>query len=262
MALDIDRFSHYESALQRWDPRIKIASLGVFVFCVALLDSIPLAFTGLGLAITLLLLARLPMHFVMHGLEFVVIFLIPFFLVLPLTYPGEPAFHIFGLPFAWEGLRIATMIVVKAIAVVISTYAIFGTTRFDVSMIALQRLRCPSMLVQMFLFTYRFIFVFIDEMKRMDTAMKARGFIKHFDMKTMTTVGNFIGTLLVRSFERTERVYKAMLSKGYTGEFHTLREFKSTTRDWVKAVLILGVAVGLTFVDFIEFFPAAEAAWY
>ncbi|MDH5217020.1 MAG: energy-coupling factor transporter transmembrane protein EcfT, partial [Gammaproteobacteria bacterium] len=71
-----------------------------------------------------------------------------------------------------------------------------------------------------------------------------------------------IGTLLVRSFERTERVYKAMLSKGYTGEFHTLREFRSTTRDWVKAVLILGVAIGLTYVDFVGFFPVAEAAWF
>jgi cobalt/nickel transport system permease protein len=262
MALDVDRYSHYESTLQRWDPRIKIAVLGIFAFCVALLDSIPLVMAGFALAVIFISMARLPFHFIKHGLEFVLVFLLPFFIVLPLTIPGEPVFHVFGIGFVWEGLRLATMIVFKALAVVITTYAIFGTTRFDIAMIALQHLRCPTILVQMFLFTYRFIFVFVEEMKRKDTAMKSRGFIKRFDMKTMTTVGNFIGTLIIRSFERTERVYKAMLSKGYNGEFHTLRVFRSTARDWLKAASVIAVAVALTYVDFIEYFPAAKTAWY
>ncbi|MDH5545406.1 MAG: cobalt ECF transporter T component CbiQ [Gammaproteobacteria bacterium] len=262
MALDIDRYAGNASALQRWDPRIKIFSLGVFAFCIALLDSIPLVMIGFLLAATLVVMSRLPLHFVQHGLEFVLIFLIPFFIVLPLTIPGEAMFHVFGIAFAWEGLRLAVMIVFKAISVVMTTYAIFGTTRFDTAMIALQRLRCPTILVQMFLFTYRFIFVFVEEIKRKDTAMKSRGFEKRFDMRTLTTVGNFIGTLIIRSFERTERVYKAMLSKGYTGEFHTLRVFQAETKDWIKAVLIICIAVALTYVDVIEFFPIAQKAWY
>lgn len=262
MALDIDRYSHYESSLQRWDPRIKIASLGIFAFSIALLDSIPLVMAGFTLAVSFILISRLPFHFIQHGLEFVIIFLLPFFLVLPLTMPGEAAFSIVGIDFTWEGLRLATMIVFKALAVVITTYAIFGTTRFDIAMIALQHLRVPSILVQMFLFTYRFIFVFVEEMKRKDTAMKSRGFVKRFDMRTMSTVGNFIGTLIVRSFERTERVYKAMLSKGYNGEFYTLREFQASSKDWIKAVTTIALAIALSYVDFIDFFPVAKAAWY
>lgn len=262
MPLDIDRYSHYESVLQRWDPRVKIASLGILVFTIALLDSIPLVLGGFFVASFLLLLARLPFHFVQHGLEFVLIFLLPFFIVLPLTIPGEAIFHIGPLNVSWEGLRLATMIVVKAVSVVLTTYAIFGTTRFDIAMIALQRLKVPTIMVQMFLFTYRFIFVFMEEMKRKDTAMKSRGFVKRFDMRTLATVGNFIGTLIIRSFERTERVYKAMLSKGYDGQFHTLREFESVVSDWIKFILIFVLAVCLSYVDFIEYFPAAKVAWY
>ena len=177
---------------------------------------------------------------------------------MPLSYPGEAAFHVAGIPFAWQGLRLSVDIMIKALAVVITAYAVFGTSRFDVSMIALQRLKFPKIIVQMLLFTYRYIFVFIAEMRRMDTAMSARGFVKKLDMATIKTLGNFVGTLLVRSFERTERVYKAMLSKGYQGEYFTLVEFESTSKDYIKAGLVLLVATALLIVDLYGPFPKAE----
>lgn len=152
-------------------------------------------------------------------MKWVSVFLLPFLLIMPLSYPGEPAFHVLGLPFAWEGFRLAVLIVIKALAIVLCAYAMFGSSRFDISMIALQRLKCPKIIVQMLLFTYRYVFVFLAEMQRMDVAMRARGFIKRADRRTMHVMGNFVGTLPVRSFERTERIYKAMLSKGYQGNF-------------------------------------------
>ncbi len=262
MALDIDRFAHVASSLQRWDPRFKILSIGVYIFCVALLKSIPLAFIALAISMVLLSLARLPFHFIRSGVQFVSIFLLPLFFIMPLTYPGAAAFHVFGIPFAWEGLRLSVIIVVKALAIVISAYAIFGTSRFDVSMIALQRLKCPKVIVQMLLFTYRYIFVLIAEMRRMDTAMGARGFVKKFNTYTLKVMGNFVGTLMVRSFERTERIYKAMLSKGYQGEFHTLVSFKSENKDYVKATFIILVAIALLSADIFGPFPKAELSWY
>src|SRR3569623_3207831 len=103
----------------------------------------------------------------------------------------------------------------------------YGTSRSDISMIALQRLNCRMVIVQMLLFTYRYVFVFLAEMQRMVTAMRSRGFVKRAVRRTLEVMGCFVGTLLVRSFERTERIYKAMFSKGYQGEFHTLLEFEA-----------------------------------
>ncbi len=262
MALDIDRFAHLESALQRWDPRIKILSLGLFILAVALLKTLPLALAALITALFLLKLARMPVHFVAHGVQWVIIFLVPFFIIMPMTYPGEADIRMLGLPFAWEGFRLATLIVLKAIAIVLTAYAIFGTSRFDVAMIALQRLKCPKVFVQMLLFTYRYIFVLIAEMKRMDTAMKARGLVKRPNLETLKVMGNFVGTLLVRSFERTERIYKAMLSKGYQGEFHTLVTFNAEQRDFVKAGAALAVALVLFASDNWGLFSVAEHGWF
>lgn len=262
MPLDIDRFAHVASPLQRWDPRLKLASLGVLVIGIALMKTVPMGVAALLSALVLIGLAGLPSSFVLQGVKWVSVFLLPFLLIMPLSYPGEPAFRVLGLPFAWEGFRLAVLIVIKALAIVLCAYAMFGSSRFDISMIALQRLKCPKIIVQMLLFTYRYVFVFLAEMQRMDVAMRARGFIKRADRRTMHVMGNFVGTLLVRSFERTERIYKAMLSKGYQGEFHTMVVFKADGKDTVKAVLVLSIAVLLLGVDLAGIFKVAEQGWY
>jgi cobalt/nickel transport system permease protein len=262
VALDIDRHAHIDSPIQRWDPRFKIISLLVLMFSIALVKSLALDIAGLIMAVGLLLISRIPLDFVFQGLKWIVLFLMPFFVILPVTYPGETEFHFLGLPFAMEGLRLSALIVIKAVAIVLIAYTIFGSRRFDINMIALQRLKCPPVVVQMILFAYRYIFLFMEEMERMDTAMKARGFVKKVDIYTLKQMGSFIATLLIRSFERTERIYKAMLSKGYQGEFHTLVEFKADTKDMVKTGVVLALAIGLFGMDMMAVFPKAELAWF
>jgi len=258
MALDIDRYAHIESQLQTWDPRYKIFSLSLFIIIVALLKTLPLAVVSLLLALTLLKFAKLPFHFVIQGLKWVILFLLPFLIILPLSHPGIAAFQVLGLGFSWEGFRLAILVIIKAVSIVITSYAIFATARFDVSMIALRHLKCPTVFVQMLLFTYRYLFVFMDEMKRMDTAMKARGFVKKPDKATLTILGNFVGTLLVRSFERTERIYKAMLSKGYQGELHSLVVFQSKTSDVQKMTITLIITALLIVLDSSGLFATVE----
>ena len=261
MALDIDRFANLRSPIHQWDPRVKILSLFILILVVALIHTIPTALVALIAAITLLKVTRIPASFVIDGIKWVILFLLPFFIIMPMTYPGDADFYILGLPFSWPGMQLASLIVIKAVAIVLTSYAIFGTSQFVVSMTALQRLKCPTVFVQMLLFTYRYIFVLLDEMRRMDTAMKARGFVKKANLYTLKVLGNFIGTLLIRSFERTERIYKAMLSKGYNGQFHTLQTFKLVSSDYFKAIICVIFTIILITLDNTGLFNAAEQGW-
>jgi cobalt/nickel transport system permease protein len=101
-----------------------------------------------------------------------------------------------------------------------------------------------------------------DELKRMRTSMAVRGFAPKANWNTMTTYGNFIGTLLVRSFERTERIYKAMLSKGYEGEFYTMVEFKANNGDWIKLAAIITLGLLMVGSEYWIGFHQAQHAWY
>src|SRR3990172_8049041 len=130
MPLDIDRFAHVASPFQRWDPRVKIFSLGLFIIGVALIKTLPPAVIALVAALVFVRISGLPFHFISQGVVWVSVFLIPFFIIMPVSYPGEPAFRILGLPFAWEGLRLAALIIIKALAIVLTSYAIFAPSPF------------------------------------------------------------------------------------------------------------------------------------
>lgn len=262
MALDIDRHAGIASPINRWDPRYKMFALGILIISIAIVKTIPIAVIALVIAAVIIGISSLPITFVSHGLSFILVFLVPFFFIMPFSYPGDAAFKVLGLPFAWEGLRYATLIFTKALAIVLISFSIFGSSRFDVSMIALQKLRCPKVIVQMLLFTYRYTYVFLDEMHRMHTSMLARGFVARTNGQTLRIYGNFVGTLLVRSFERTDRVYKAMLSKGYQGELHSMVKFNSVPADYFKMLFILGIGVALLVVDFGGWFSGAVQGWY
>lgn len=262
MGLDIDRHAHVESAIQVWDPRLKIASLGAFALITAMLQTIPVVLFAFAVSVTLLILSKIPMGFVYNAMKWLVVLLLPFFIILPVTYPGEVATEFLGIPYAIEGVRLSVMIVLKAVTVMTTAFVIFGSARFDISMIALQELKCPHVIVQMLLFAYRYIFLFLAEMKRLDTAMKARGFVKKPNLYTMKVVGGFVGTLLIRSFERTERIYKAMLSKGYRGTLHTMVEFEADGKDKMKALAMVVIILLIVGGDLSGLFAEAEQAWF
>jgi cobalt/nickel transport system permease protein len=101
----------------------------------------------------------------------------------------------------------------------------------------------------MALMAHRYIFVFLHEAKRMSTGMRVRGFQKRTDMETMRVLGNFVGMLLVRSIDRTERVYQAMLARGYNGTFPSCYTFQAQCTDWLLGLVWLGIALLLLFLD-------------
>jgi len=56
-------------------------------------------------------------------------------------------------------------------------------------------------------------------------------------------MGNLVGMLLVHSFERTERIRDAMVSRGYNGRLKILDEFTLSPKDFIKASLIIALAL-------------------
>ena len=70
----------------------------------------------------------------------------------------------------------------------------------------------------------------------------------------MHILSNAIGMLLVRSYERSKRIYDTMVARGYDGKIKTLRTFKMNSKDWLKAFSIIILATLLHVVAFINIF--------
>lgn len=245
--------SRRESFFHRWEPATKIAALVFCMFCIASLTHLDLACAALALAALAVTVARIPWRQPLRRLGAMAAFLTMFLVVMPLTVPlrSGDTLLLFGdwhaLAINLRGLRLAGLICLKAAAVALLADPLLATAPFPTTVQGLVRLRVPPVVCQMILLAHRYLFVFDHEASRMNRSMASRGFRKRTNLDTLRTLGNFLGMLLVRSFERTQRVYEAMLARGYHGRMPAAELAAPAWRDWVKTALcaMLGLALAL-----------------
>jgi cobalt/nickel transport system permease protein len=248
----LDSQAHRDSPFHRWEPGAKIVTLLFFMFCVASLSRPGPACTALALAVAAVPAARIPWRQPLRRLSALLGFLGMFLVVMPLTVPAHGGDTLLKfddlhwLTINLRGLQLAGLICLKATAVALLADPLLATAPFPTTVQALARLRVPRIVCQMILQAHRYIFVFDHEASRMSRAMRMRGFRKRTDLDTLRTLGNFLGMLLVHSFERTQRVYEAMLSRGYDGSLPSAEMPAPSRLDWIKAAL--GATAGMALV--------------
>ncbi|MEJ5365290.1 MAG: cobalt ECF transporter T component CbiQ [Desulfosoma sp.] len=252
---ELDVVGSGSSFFHRWDPRFKILSLVFFSFIVVSLNH---GFgLGLGLAVAAgsLAVAGTPLRAAARRLSAMSGFLLMLLLIMPLTVPfheGDRRIVLEGVPFVQFNARggvLAARICAKAVIVAVLMEPLLKTAPFSVTMAAVQRLGVPVVMCQMILLMYRYVFVFRHEMHRMWVGMTVRGFRSRSGWDTLGHLGCFLGMLFVRSMERTQRVYEAMLCRGYAGVFPSTVRFCASRRDWVWASLWVGTALALFALD-------------
>lgn len=240
---EIDKYAHLNSFFHSWDPRVKIMSFSILMISIALIPNIPLAMTGFFIAIVFLFLSKIPIIFVVLQLRWVFFLILFFFIVMPFTVTGDAVLKFGIFVVSKKGLELAVLIALRAISIILILFPMFGTAEFHRSLKALQKLKVPSRIIQMLMFTYRYIFVFLEMLNRMSVATKTRLFDKKTDIHTLKTLGNITGMLFIRGYEKTERIYCAMQSRGYTGTLLVRNEFALSKKDVIKAFLIIGIAI-------------------
>lgn len=107
------------------------------------------------------------------------------------------------------------------LAVAVMTLLIL-TTPFRDMLKAFQQLRVPGVVVQTVALAWRYLFLLIDEARSIHRAVVSRGFRGRWIWQA-TTVGRMIGSLLVRSLERSERVHHAMLARSGNAVFNPVK---------------------------------------
>ena len=123
--------------------------------------------------------------------------------------------------------------------------ALMGTIAVQDLGPAMQQLKIPNKLCHILLFTYRYIFVIHQEYMTMRQAMTARGFKPRTNRHTYRSYAWLVGMLLVKSWDRAERVHGAMRCRGFLGRFYTLTEFTTHPKDYLFLAVCLLFALGI-----------------
>ena len=253
----VEKYSASVGLLQSIDPRVKlIGTIAIIVTAVsarALISLVALLALVLGLATA----ARIPLRsFLYRATVFVPLFAGVIALPLLFITPGTPVAEIGVRPYAavitGEGVYRAAQFFLRVWVCVSSLTLLIMATRFSRIIQALERFKVPALFVTLTSVTFRFIFVLIDEAYRMVVARESRAVGRENRMDVLRSRATMVGTLFIRSYERGERVYMAMLARGYSGQFRSVDHTKARTRDLVFGLVIVSICLAIFLVDFLH----------
>lgn len=231
----LDPYIDTRSAIHQLDPRVKFVLAVAFIFTVALTPSgaWPVYILLFALAMGVVVLSELGVGFVLKR----AVLALPFVLAaLPVifTLPGEPLFSLrlgaWTLTGSAAGLERFASVALKSWISVQIAIVLAASTPFPELMMAMRAVRVPRLLVSIFGLMWRYLFVLADEAMRLMRARSARSGASGLPGAKVggslpwrgRVAGGMAGNLFLRAIERSDRIYVAMLSRGYDGEVRDL----------------------------------------
>lgn len=212
---ELERSERSESPLHTVDPRAKLVVTTVFLVTM--------------LSVPLQRLSELLLYFVFPlvlssagGLSYGrlfrrSLFVLPFVALVGLFnvfYDRTPVFYVgpVAVTEGWIGfasILLRGLLSVQALLLLVRTTGYYRLCR------SMQRMGMPSLFAAQLLFVFRYLRVLLEECFRMRRARDARGYGRASYPLPMW--GTFVGELMIRTFDRSESVYRAMLARGFTG---------------------------------------------
>ncbi|WP_457754949.1 energy-coupling factor transporter transmembrane component T family protein [Thermovibrio ammonificans] len=209
-----------DTPLKRLDPRFKVLSFLALAWAIALAGSLKEIFAFLPVVL-LVALPALP-----HFKRFWKLLLFAdSFLILVLAtqlFLGSP--------------EVALKVFLRSNEILLLSISLLTTSTLFEILHALHHLKVPNSLLQVAYLTYRYLY---EVKERFDLTLKSaycRGFEPKTSLFTYRTYANLVANLLVHSYYKADRVYRAMLCRGFNGYFPVFRHFKASVKDYLFLV--------------------------
>jgi cobalt/nickel transport system permease protein len=222
-------------------PRARLIAALLIAFLLASVKSLEAAGVGLVFAIFITAASGKPILALLKRLALVNTFIIFMWFMLPFSFstPGE-VLAVWGpLEVTREGVKLAALLTLKANAILLVVISLLTVGPLHLIAEACRSMGVPNKLVNLFLLSTRYFHVIFNEYQRLRHAMKARGFKSGLTRHSFRSLGSLLGILLVRSFDRADRIHKAMLARGYNGDLYVRTEFKFKNLDVIFAINVI-----------------------
>lgn len=234
-----EKFAEGSSYLHRLDPRMKLIITFIMAFITAVGNNTIMLIQVLVLAIIFLLIARLNLRSVFKQLCIVNFFIILIWLIIPFTYPGETLLQIGPFIASKEGIIYAAKITLRSNAIMLIIITLLSTSTISSLIHAMNHLYLPDKLIYLFFFVYRYLHVIKREYDRLYNAMLIRAFKPKTNLHTYKSYAYLTAMLLIRSYERSKKVYEAMLCRGFKGKFYMFDDLEFSRYDLSFSVICL-----------------------
>ena len=251
MKLVLDRYAYLDSPVHHWQQSHKMIGLLSLIFAFAFVQNVWLLPIMVAITGILFSLSRIPLSFLIKRLRYPSWFILAVVIFLPFISGENIVFQLGNLAIKEEGCWQALLISVRFFCILTISLVLFGTAPFLSSIKAMRSLGLPRVIVDMSLLSYRYLEELSDTLTTMQRAMKLRGFNGNgFTRRNLKVFAQLTGSILIRSYERSLRIYQAMILRGYGSEQNSTKvpiKFKITNsnRHSILATLLAIVTGGL-----------------
>jgi len=208
-----------ESPIHALDTRLRLVFCLVMAILLATCQTVAACGVGFAAGLIAVVAARLTPRYVVRRLAVLNAFVLLLAVLLPLSSPGVALVEIGPLSYSSDGLYRVAAIALKANAVLLMFTSFVSTIDALETGRALADLRMPARLVTLYVLTVRYIATIDHEYQRLRNAMRVRCFQRRLSRHTIRSLGQLVSTLLVRAFDRGERLVAAMKCRGWSGVF-------------------------------------------
>jgi cobalt/nickel transport system permease protein len=227
----LDTLSYKDTLIHRLDPRTKVIATFAFIVTVVSFSKYDVArlipfFLFPALIFSL---GDIPVWFILKKVFVVATFAVFIGIFNPL-FDTRVMADLFGIPVSGGWISFFS-ILLKFFLTMCSALLLISTTSFPGVCHALRKLGVPEIFISQLLFLYRYIFVLVEETLRMVRARDLRSFGKKG--KEMKVFIHLVGTLFMRTIERADRIYHAMLSRGFSGTIYYVKKDRFKKADFV-----------------------------
>lgn len=225
----LDLLAQQETAIHCLDGRAKVLTTLVFITTVMSFGRYQLSalLPFFIYPLSLVALGNIPAGYLFKRIALV----IPFAVLVGLFNPlldSQPLVRLGPLNIS-GGWVSCTSIVVRSVLTAGAALTLVGVTGFSTICHSLNRMGVPQAFTVQLLFLHRYLFVLIEEARQVSRARQLRSCGRRG--LGIHNSGPLLGNLLLRTWERAERIHLAMLARGFSGEFHTRRLFRFGGRD-------------------------------
>ncbi len=241
----LDQDAYADSPIHRLDARIKVIGLlaGILV-CVGTPAQSYFAFCVYAFSLLVIVaLSKISPYRIFKRSLVVLPFILMIAVFAPFLKTGQVAggysLGIFRSATVVTPALVVWNVTAKALLSMLMVIVLTSTTPFPELLQALRKLRVPDIFVMLLSFTYRYLFVMIDEFQRMRRALASRGWQGKWIWHAKV-IGQLIGVMFIRTYEKAERIYVAMISRGYDGQFTYLSAKKPSYGDAIFLTAFLG----------------------
>lgn len=128
-------------------------------------------------------------------------------------------------------------IMLKTYLTIASIFILISTTNLRDIYASLEKLKVPNIFITQLNLTYRYISTLINEADTMYTSYK----LKDVNSKgiRLKYIGSFLGSLLLRSMNKANKIYIAMKLRGYNGKYEYMKNYHFSYKDTIYMIFTI-----------------------